>query len=63
MSVLRWIYNRIGQMLCFLFGPFFIYIGSATYAPANQTLSGVGLMIVGLVLRHQMILRQIAKRD
>lgn len=54
MGFFRWVYRRIGQMLCFSVGPFLVYAGSLSYAPPNQAFAGAGLLIAGLVLRHQM---------
>lgn len=54
MGFVKWVYRRIGQMLCFGFGGLLFYAGSSAYAPPNQAVAGAGLVLAGLVLRHQM---------
>jgi len=50
----RWIYGRIGQMLCFSFGPFFGLFGASTSQDGNGTGSaifGAGLILAGVGLK------------
>lgn len=52
MTVLKWIYNRIGQMLCFGFGAVAIggSDGNAT-SPEAAAIAGAGLLLAGVGLK------------
>lgn len=56
MSALRWIYERVGQMLCFGLGGamvVFLYISEYSEPPIGKVAAGLGLLATGLVLRAQ----------
>lgn len=57
MNYLKWIYARIGQMFCFALGGGLIINGTEYAVEKPKVLLGVFFIVVGLVLRHQMIFR------
>jgi hypothetical protein len=55
-SPLRWLYGRIGQIICFAAGPLFLFQSTAAYSNALEfAIAGGGFLATGLVLRRQMI--------
>ena len=59
MGALRWIYRRLGQIVCFSLGGFLLLIAAmATYNQITPTLLAAVLLAVALVLRHQMLNKQ-----
>lgn len=61
---MKWLYRRIGQILCFTLGAAFILF-SSDYSGQIKTgniLTSAMFFAIGLVLRHQFLKQQQAER-
>lgn len=59
MTLLKWLYRRVGQMTCFTTGTLFLIGPSQGYGglEVGFAIAGAAFLATGLVLRAQMISR------